>query len=75
MRRVGLLFLAIGLCGFLLGTSQRGGFDTPEDAMNAIASARDRSIRDGWETARWMFVGVAVIGAVFTILPGKSEPS
>ena len=25
--------------------------------------------------ARWMFVGVAVMGLVFTILPGKPEPS
>lgn len=58
MRRVGLVFLAIGLCGFLICSTQRDG--SPGDA---------------WESARWMFVGVAVIGTVFTILPGKAEPS
>jgi len=57
VRRVGLIFLAIGLGGFLL-------------------ASRDYSrYQDAWETARWMLVGVAVMGLVFTILPGKPEPS
>jgi hypothetical protein len=57
MRRVGLIFLAIGLGGFL------------------VASQVHPRYQDVWETARWMLVGVAVMGLVFTILPGKAEPS
>ena len=57
MRRVGLVFLAIGLGGFLL------------------ASQTFPSYQDAWETARWMLAGVAVMGVVFTIFPGKREPS
>ena len=55
MRRVGLVFLALGLAGFLLASGTR--------ARHA----------DAWETARWMFAGVAVMGVVFTVLPGKPE--
>jgi formate-dependent nitrite reductase membrane component NrfD len=58
MRRVGVLLLAVGLCGFLLGTAQ---------------AARPGRGAGGWETARWLLVGTAVIGLVFTVLPGKRE--
>ena len=57
MRRVGLVFLAIGLGGFLL------------------ASQSFPNYPEAWETARWMFAGVAVMGLVFTIFPGKPEPT
>ena len=57
MRRVGLIFLAIGVGGFL------------------VASQIHPRYQEVWETARWMLVGVAVMGLVFTILPGKKEPS
>ena len=57
MRRVGLIFLAIGLGGFL------------------FASQKFASYQDTWEAARWMCMGVAVMGVVFTIFPGKPEPS
>ena len=57
VRRVGLIFLAIGLGGFLL------------------ASQKFARYQDAWETARWMLAGVAVMGIVFTIFPGKPEPS
>ena len=26
----------------------------------------------GWQTARWLLLGVAVTGLVFTILPGRT---
>ena len=26
-----------------------------------------------WETARWMILGAAVMGLVFTVLPGKES--
>jgi hypothetical protein len=57
VRRVGLIFLAIGVGGFL------------------VASQIHPRYQEAWETARWMLVGVAVMGLVFTILPGKKEPS
>ena len=55
MRRVGLIFLVLGLAGFLLATH--------------AATERGR----GWDDARWALLGVAVMGVVFVILPGKSE--
>lgn len=54
MRRVGLVFLGIGLAGFLIVTSAAGSHPT-------------------WESARWLLLGVAVMGLVFVILPGKTE--
>ena len=38
-----------------------------------LASQAHGHYQDAWETARWMLVGVAVIGVVFTVLPGKPE--
>jgi uncharacterized membrane protein YbaN (DUF454 family) len=55
MRRVGLVFLALGLAGFLVASGGRARY------------------ADAWQAARWMFLGVAVIGVVFTVFPGKPE--
>jgi ethanolamine transporter EutH len=38
-----------------------------------LASRASSNLQDAWETARWMFVGVVVMGVVFTLLPGKPE--
>ncbi len=54
MRRVGLIFLAAGLAGFLFASAQR---------------ARHPSV-EAWETGRWLLVGMAVMGLVFVVLPG-----
>jgi hypothetical protein len=54
MRRVGLIFLAAGLAGFLFASSQH--------ALRPAVEA--------WETGRWLFVGMAVMGVVFVVLPG-----
>ena len=40
-----------------------------------IASSAHSGTPAGWETARWLLLGVAVTGLVFTILPGKARPS
>jgi hypothetical protein len=32
-----------------------------------------RDAQGGWETARWLLLGMAVTGFVFTILPGKTR--
>jgi hypothetical protein len=71
MRRIGLILLVIGLAGFLLATSQRARYDSVEGGLKATFSSSERSKKETWETARWMLLGVAVIGIVFTVLPGK----
>ena len=73
MRKVGIALIVIGLVGFLLASSQRGGYDTVEGALKATFSQSERAKRDFWDTARWLFVGAGVIGIVLTVLPGKKE--
>jgi hypothetical protein len=71
MRKLGLILIVIGLVGFLVASSQRGGFDTVQGALKTTFSQEERSKKDFWENARWLFVGTAVIGVVLTVLPGK----
>ena len=71
MRRAGLILLALGLAGFLLGSSQRARYESRADSPGSASAQEDRKRSDAWETARWLFVGTAVIGLVFTVLPGK----
>jgi hypothetical protein len=71
MRRLGLILIVIGLVGFLVASSQRGGFDTVQGALKTTFSQEERSKKDFWENARWLFVGTGVIGVVLTVLPGK----
>jgi len=73
MRKVGIALILVGLIGFLVSTSQRGGYDTLEGQFKAAVSQHERSKKDFWDTARWLFVGTGVIGIVLTILPGKKE--
>ena len=71
MRKIGLILLAIGIAGFLIATSQRGGFDSVEGALKSTFSSTERSKKDFWETARWVMAGTAVMGVVFILLPGR----
>jgi len=71
MRRTGIILLVLGLAGFLVATSQRSGYDTVEGAFKTAVSSTERSRKSVWETARWLSVGVAVIGLVLVVLPGK----
>ena len=71
MRRLGIILIVIGLAGFLVASSQRGGYDTVQGAIKATFSQEERSKKDFWETARWLFVGAGVIGIVLTVLPGN----
>lgn len=57
MRRVGFVFLALGLAGFLFASQAAGGR------------------AGGWDDARWALLGIAVMGIVFVVLPGKNESS
>jgi hypothetical protein len=73
MRRVGIILIVLGLAGFLVATSQRGGYDTVEGALKTTFSQSEKSKKDFWDTARWLFVGTGVIGIVLTVLPGKRD--
>jgi hypothetical protein len=72
MRRVGLVLLAIGLAGFLFASAQRARYASPAQTASVSGPARQRALAR-WETARWMLVGTAVMGLVFTVLPGKER--
>ena len=71
MRRLGAIVLAIGIIGFLVASSRRGSYDSVEGALKTTFSQSERGKKDLWETARWLSVGVAVVGVVLVILPGK----
>lgn len=71
MRRIGMILLALGIVGFLLATSRRAGYDSVQGALKSTFSSEERSKKETWETARWLSLGMAVIGVVFVLLPGK----
>jgi hypothetical protein len=73
MRRVGLILLAAGLSGFLFASAQRAGYAASVKAASAPASEPSQRAYERWETARWLLLGMAVMGAVFTVLPGKAS--
>jgi len=71
MRRIGIILLILGAVGFLIASSQRGGYDSVEGALKTTFSSEERSKKEGWETARWLSLGMGVVGLVFVLLPGK----
>jgi hypothetical protein len=71
MRRIGVILLVLGIVGFVLASSQRKGYDTVEGAVKSTFSSSERSKKEGWETTRWLSLGVGVVGLVFVLLPGK----
>jgi hypothetical protein len=71
MRRIGIILLVLGIVGFVLASSQRKGYDTVEGAVKSTFSSSERSKKEGWETTRWLSLGVGVVGLVFVLLPGK----
>jgi hypothetical protein len=71
MRRIGIILLVVGIAGFLIASSQRSGYDSVEGAIKSTFSSSERSKKEGWETARWLSLGVGVVGIVFVLLPGK----
>jgi len=71
MRRVGIALLVLGLVGFVLASSQRAGYDSVEGGLKATFSSEERSKKEGWETARWVSVGLAAVGLVLTLNPSK----
>ena len=73
MRRIGIVLLVIGLAGFLLASSKRGGYDSVEGALKTTFSSEERSKKEGWETLRWVGLGLAVVGAVLAVAPGRKS--
>ena len=71
MRRVGMILLVLGIVVFLIASSRRAGYDSVEGALKSTFSSSEKSKKEGWETARWLSLGVGVIGLVFVLLPGK----
>ena len=71
MRRIGILLLVIGLAVFLIASSQRSGYDTLEGQIKSAVSSEERSKKSAWDTARWLGVGVGVVGLVLVLMPGK----
>ena len=71
MRRIGLVLLAIGLVGFLFASAQKSRYEAAPSTAGATAESPAAENLHRWEAARWLLVGVGVIGVVFTVLPGK----
>jgi len=69
VRRIGLVLLAIGLAGFLFASARKSHYETGAASATVSSPAAEGVLR--WEAARWLLVGVGVIGVVFTVLPGK----
>ena len=73
MRKVGLILLAAGLAGFLFASAQRAHYERAASAASSGEGEKSRRGAEAWETARWMILGAAVMGLVFTVLPGKES--
>ena len=71
MKRIGIVLLVIGLAGFVLASSQRGGYDSVEGAIKTTFSSEERSKKEGWDVLRWVGAGLAVVGLVLVFVPGK----
>jgi hypothetical protein len=71
VRRLGVLLLVAGLAGFLYASGKTAKYEaaSPDPAFSSPAA--EAVYR--WETARWLIAGTAVIGLVFTILPGRKS--
>jgi hypothetical protein len=73
MKRIGIILLVLGLAGFVLATSQRAGFDTVEGGIKSVFSSEERSKKEGWETGRWVALGLAAVGLVLTVIPARKS--
>jgi hypothetical protein len=71
MKRIGIALLVIGLAGFVWASSQRSGYDSVEGAVKSTFSSNERSKKEGFETARWVALGAAVVGLALIVAPGK----
>lgn len=71
MKRIGIVLLVLGLAGFILASSRRAGYDTVEGGIKQVFSSDERSKKEGWETGRWVAVGLAALGLVLVVVPAR----
>jgi hypothetical protein len=71
MKRLGIILLVLGLGGFVLASSQRSGYDSVEGTLKSTFSSSERSKKEGWDTGRWVALGVAALGLVLVLVPSK----
>jgi hypothetical protein len=71
MRALGIVLLVAGLAGFVLASSRRSGYDSVEGTLKSTFSSSERSKKEGWQTARWIAAGLAAVGLVLVLVPGK----
>jgi hypothetical protein len=71
MRRMGIALLVIGLAGFVWASSQRSGYNSVEGALKSTFSSSEKSKKEGFETARWVALGLAVVGLALVVAPGQ----
>jgi hypothetical protein len=71
MRRLGVILLVIGLAGFVVASSQRSSYNSVEGKVKAAVSQEERGKKDFFENARWLLLGVGVIGLVLVVFPGR----
>jgi hypothetical protein len=71
MRALGIVLLVLGLLGFVLASSRRSGYDSVEGTLKSTFSSSERSKKEGWQTARWVAAGLAAVGLVLVLVPGK----
>jgi hypothetical protein len=71
MKRLGIILLVLGLGGFVLASSHRSGYNSVEGTLKSTFSSSERSKKEGWETGRWVALGVAALGLVLVLVPSK----
>jgi hypothetical protein len=73
MRRIGLILLIVGVIGFLVATSQRGGYKSVEGVLKTTFSKEERGKSDLADTGRWVFLAVGVVGLLLVFVPDRKS--
>ncbi|MFI5119124.1 MAG: hypothetical protein ACHQM4_01845 [Thermoanaerobaculia bacterium] len=71
MRRIALALILLGIVGFLVASSQRGGYESVEGKLKTTFSKEERGKRDMADTGRWVALAVAALGAVLFFVPER----
>jgi hypothetical protein len=71
MKRIGIVFLVVGLACFVWASGKRSGYDSVEGTLKATFSSSERSKKEGWETTRWISAGLAVVGLALLAAPAR----
>jgi len=73
MKRIGIVLLVLGLIGFVIASSKRSGYNSVEGALKSTFSSSERSQKEGWEVGRWAAAGLAAVGLILVLVPGKKS--